>query len=99
MHADANVGEADFLELVGGSGIKKKEGGVATTHRCILRCLTQLGFEAFSVATTLSIASCVGRHFPCDVFFPSEGKKPQKRQSFCSFVLFSYLFRIYQLSS
>ena len=30
---------------LGGSGIKKK-GGVATTHRCILRCLTQLGFEA-----------------------------------------------------
>ena len=28
-----------------------------------LRCLTQLGFEAFSVATTLSIASCVGSHF------------------------------------
>ena len=29
---------------LGGSGIKKR--GVATTHRCILRCLTQLGFEA-----------------------------------------------------
>ena len=29
---------------LGGSGIKKR--GVATTHRCILRCLTQPGFEA-----------------------------------------------------
>ena len=29
---------------VGGSGKQKK--GVATTHGCILRCSTQLGFEA-----------------------------------------------------
>ena len=34
----------------------KKKRRVATMHRCILRCLTQLGFEAFSVATTISIA-------------------------------------------
>ena len=65
-----------------------KKRGVETTHRCILRCLTQLGFEAFSVATTLSIASCVGSHFPCDVFFASEGKTTSKKTVFlflCSF--------------
>ena len=27
---------------LGGSGIKKRGGGVATTHRCILRSLTRL---------------------------------------------------------
>ena len=53
-----------------------------TTHRCILRCLTQLGFEAFSVATTLYIASCVGSHFPHDVFFASEGKTTSKQTVF-----------------
>ena len=63
---------------------------MATTHRCILRCLTQLLFEAFSVATTLSIASCVGCHFPCDVFFPSEGKTTSKKDSL-SVPLFFFL--------
>ena len=29
--------------------------------------------------TTLSIASCVGCDFPCDVFFPSEGKTTSKK--------------------
>ena len=47
--------------LVGGSGIKKR--GVATTHRDILRCLTQLGFEVLSVAMTQSIASKTGPSF------------------------------------
>ena len=63
-------------------------GGVETTHCCILRFLNQLGFEGFSVATTLSIASCVGSHFPVDVFFASEGKKTSKKTVFlflCSF--------------
>ena len=41
------------------------------THRCILRCLTQLGFEALSVATTQSIAWKTGPSFslrglPCE---------------------------------
>ena len=54
----------------GGSGIKKR-GGVAMTHRCILRCLTQLGFEALPVATTQSIALKTGPSFslrglPCE---------------------------------
>ena len=53
------VREVRSVRVVG-SGIKKK-GGVATTHRCILRCLTQLGFEALSVATTQSIAWKTGR--------------------------------------
>ena len=61
-----------------------------TTHRCILRCLTQLGFEAFAVATTLSIASCVGSDFPCDVFFASEGKTTSKKTVFL-FNLFFFL--------
>ena len=44
---------------------------MATTHRCILRCLTQLGFEALSVATTQSIAWKTGPSFslrglPCE---------------------------------
>ena len=43
--ATARPSVADISSVsLGGSGIKK--GGVATTHRCILRCLTQLGFEA-----------------------------------------------------
>ena len=74
----------------------KKKEWVAKTHHCILQCLTQLGLEAFSVATTLSIASCVGCHFPCDVFFASEGKTTSKKTVFlflCSF--FSYQFRVY----
>ena len=76
------MGPVTGLCAIRGSGIKKKKKeGVATTHRSILRCLTQLGFEAFSVATTLSIASCVGCHFPCDVFFPSEGKTTSKKDS------------------
>ena len=37
---------------------------MATTHRGILRCLTQLGFEALSVATTQSIAWKTGPLFP-----------------------------------
>ena len=41
MHASTCVDRRVELR---GSGIKKR--GVATTHRCILRCLTQLGFEA-----------------------------------------------------
>ena len=75
--------------MAGGSGIKKKRG-VATTHRRIIRCLTQLGFEVFSVATTLSIASCVGSHFPFDVFFASEGKTTSKKDSL-SVPLFFFL--------
>ena len=66
-----------------------------TTHRCILRCLTQLGFEAFSVGTTLSIASCVGSHFSYDVFFASEGKTTSKKTVFlflCSFFLTTFEF-------
>ena len=58
---------------LGGSGIKKKKrggGGVATTHRGILRCLTQLGFEALSVATTQSIAWKTG---------PYHGQRGMKR--------------------
>ena len=48
-----------------------KKKGVATTHRFILRCLTQLGFEALSVATTQSIAWKTGPSFslrglPCE---------------------------------
>ena len=35
------------------SEIKKE--GVATTHRCSLRCLTQLGFEAFSVVVVVVV--------------------------------------------
>ena len=65
------------------------------THRCILRCLTQLGFEVFPVATTLSIASSVGSHFPCDVFFASEGKTTSKKTVFrflCSFFLTTFEF-------
>ena len=63
------VGVGAVLVAVGGSGIKKR--GVATTHRCILRCLTQLGFEALSVATTQSIALKPGQSFslrglPCE---------------------------------
>ena len=48
-------------------------------------------FEAFPVAATLSITSCVGCHFPCDVFFASGRKTTSKRQSFCSFVRFLVL--------
>ena len=57
--------------------------------------MTQLGFEAFSVATTLSIASCVGSHFPCDVFFASEGKTTSKKTVFlflCSLFLTTFEF-------
>ena len=59
------------------------------------RCLTQLGFEAFSVATTLSIASCLGSHFPHDVFFASEGKTTSKKTVFlflCSVFLTTFEF-------
>ena len=72
-----------------------KKRGVETTHRCILRCLTQLGFEAFSVATALSIASCVGSHFPDDVFFATEGKTTSKKTVFlfpCSFFFTTFEF-------
>ena len=62
---------------------------MATTHRCILRCLTQLGFKVFSVATALSITSGVGCHFPCDVFFASEGKTTSKKTVFL-FLFFSF---------
>ena len=75
-------------------GVVKKRG-VETTHRCILQCLTQLGFEAFSVTTTLLIASCVGSHFPRDVFFASEGKTTSKKTVFlfhCSFFLTTFEF-------
>ena len=56
---------------LGGSGIKKRGGGVATTHRCIVPCLTQLGFEALFVATTQSITWKTGPSFslrglPCE---------------------------------
>ena len=66
-----------------------------TTHRCILRCLTQLESEGFSVVTTLSIALCVGSHFPYDVFFASEGKSTSKKTVFlflCSFFLTNFEF-------
>ena len=66
-HLSENPSECSVR--LGGSGIKKR--GVATTHRCILRCLTQLGFEALSVATTQSIAWKTGPSFslrglPCE---------------------------------
>ena len=72
---------------IGGNGIEKR--GVATTHRCILRCLTQLGFEAFSVATMLSIALWSGLSlslWSCSLRVKAEQSK--KRLRFCSFVLF-----------
>ena len=79
----------DISVAVGGSGIKKKRGGgVATTHRCILRCLTQLGFEALSVSTTLSIASKTGRRFPCEVFLVSEVRTISNKTVFMFFHFF-----------
>ena len=85
-----------YTGVVGGS----EREGLETTHRCILRCLIQLGFEAFSVATTLMIASCVGSHFPYDVFFASEGKTTSKKTVFqflCSFfsLLLSNLLNVF----
>ena len=35
----------EYRVWLGGSGIKKRGGGVATAHHCILRCLTRLVFE------------------------------------------------------
>ena len=47
------------------------------------------------MATALSIALCVGSHFPCDVFFARAGKTTSKKTVFlflCSFFLTRFEF-------
>ena len=63
-----------------------------TTHHWILRCLTQRGFEAFSVATMLSISSCASL---MSSVFACEGKTTSKKRVFlflCSFFLTTFEF-------
>ena len=58
---------------------------MATTHRCILRFLTQLGFEVFSIATTLSIARKTGPSLSFEVFLVSECRTISKKTAFLFF--------------
>ena len=70
------------------AGVVKKRGGNDTSLNSAM--FDSARVRGVSVATTLSIASCVGSHFPCDVFFASEGNTTSKKTVFlflCSFFL------------